>query len=175
MPDSAAPTSWTYRNFFEIDWHRAFNPHVALLDIIMRGTIIYLVLFALLRVTRRQSGQVGTSDVLLVVLIADAVQNAMASNYRSITEGVGLALTIFFWSWFIDWLAVHVPALRPLISAPPRMVVKEGQINYRNLRGELMTKDDLLAQLRLQGIDDVTKVRRACVESDGRVSVLERN
>lgn len=141
----------------------------------MRGTIIYLVLFALLRVTRRQAGQVGTSDVLLVVLIADAVQNAMASNYHSITEGVGLALTIFFWSWFLDWLAVHVPALRPLISAPPRLVVKEGQINYRNLRAELMTEDDLLAQLRLQGIEDVTKVSHACVEGDGRLSVIERD
>ena len=164
-------TDWTYRNLIEIDWHRAFDPHVALLDIVMRGSIIYLVLFALLRFTRRQSGQIGTSDVLLIVLIADAVQNGMASNYHSLTEGVSLALTIFFWSWLLDFLAVYVPRLRPFISAGPRVLVKNGQIDHRNLRRELMTEDDLLAQLRLHDVHDLNLVRQACVEGDGQLSV----
>jgi uncharacterized membrane protein YcaP (DUF421 family) len=165
---------WFYRNFVEIDWHRAFNPHVALLDIVMRGTIVYLVLFALLRTTRRQSGEVGTTDILLIVLIADAVQNAMASNYHSITEGLGLALTVFFWSWFLDWLAFHVPTLRPLIIPGPRTVVKDGRVNRRNLRRELMTEVDLYSQLRLQGVEDINAVRHACVEGHGRLSVVKK-
>lgn len=167
-------TDWFYRNFLQIDWHRAFNPNVSVLDVVMRGTIIYLVLFALLRVSRRQSGQIGTSDVLLIVLIADAVQNAMASNYHSITEGVGLVLTIFFWSWLLDVLAVHVPALRPLINAAPCIVVWDGTIDRRALRRELMTEDDLRSQLRLQGVEDLRDVQHARVESDGQLSVKKK-
>ncbi|HEX2940656.1 MAG TPA: YetF domain-containing protein [Rhodopila sp.] len=164
-------SDWVYHNLLRINWQRSFNPDVPLLDIVMRGTIIYLVLFTLLRVTRRQSGQIGISDVLLVVLIAGAVQNAMAGDYHSITEGLGLVLTIFFWSWFLDWLAVHVPVLRPLLTASPRVVVRNGRIDHRAHRQELMTKDDLLSQLRLHGIQNVEDVRHARIEADGQVSV----
>ncbi|MBE7209565.1 MAG: DUF421 domain-containing protein [Gluconacetobacter diazotrophicus] len=141
----------------------------------MRGTLVYLALFALLRVTRRQSGHIGTSDVLVIVLIADAVQNAMASDYHSITEGLCLALTIFFWSWCLDFLSVHVPALRRLIEAPPRLVVEDGRIDRRVLRRELMTVDDLHAQLRLQGVHDLSEVRRARIEGDGQLSIQRRS
>lgn len=168
MPD------WLYRNFLDVDWHRAFIPNVALLDIVMRGTIVYLALFAILRMTRRQSGQIGTTDVLVIVLIADAVQNAMASNYHSITEGLGLALTIFFWSWFLDWLAFHVPVLRRVLTAEPVTVIRDGRIDHRNLRRELMTEDDLRAQLRLQGVQDLAAVKRACIEDGGQLSVVTR-
>jgi uncharacterized membrane protein YcaP (DUF421 family) len=167
-------TDWFYRNFLQIDWHRAFNPNVSVLDVAMRGTIIYLVLFALLRISRRQSSQIGTSDVLLIVLIADAVQNAMASNYHSITEGVGLVLTIFFWSWLLDYLAVHVPALHPLINAAPCVVVRDGTIDRRALRRELMTEDDLRSQLRLHGIEDLGEVQLARLEGDGQLSLKKR-
>lgn len=165
---------WIYRNILRIDWHRAFNPHVALLDIVLRGTIVYLVLFGLLRASRRQAGQVGTSDVLLVVLIADAIQNAMASNYHTITEGLVLVLTLFFWSWFLDWLSVHVPIVRHLLTSQPRTIVRDGRIDRRNLRRELMTEEDLRSQLRLQGISDISEVRHACVEADGQVSVQRK-
>ena len=112
--------------------------------------------------------------MLLIVLIADAVQNAMASNYHSLTSGLGLALTIWFWSWFLNYLAIRFPPLRPLITAAPRTVIQDGHIDHRVLRSELMTVDDLSAQLRLQGIDDIAAVRRACIEGDGQVSVQRR-
>lgn len=165
---------WLYRNLLHIDWHRAFNPHVALLDIVMRGTITYVALFAMLRVTRRSSGEMGTADVLLIVLIADAVQNGMASDYHSITEGLILALTIFFWSWLLSWLPVRFPALRPFLIGSSGRVVRDGRIDPVMLRRQLMTEDDLMAQLRLQGVGDIADVSRAHVESNGQLSVVKR-
>jgi uncharacterized membrane protein YcaP (DUF421 family) len=64
----------------QIDWNSMFVPSLHLGEIFLRGTVVYLFLFALLRVTRRQAGAIGISDLLVVVLIADAAQNAMASE-----------------------------------------------------------------------------------------------
>jgi uncharacterized membrane protein YcaP (DUF421 family) len=150
-----------------------FNPHIGLLEIIFRGSIIYLALFFLLRVARsRHAGETSISDILLITLIADAVQNGMASEYRSVTEGLTLACTIFFWAFFLDWLAFHYPRLRPIIQSGPRCVVRKGVVQARALRHELLSEDDLMALLRKQGIDDIADVKQAYVEGDGRISVI---
>jgi uncharacterized membrane protein YcaP (DUF421 family) len=81
-------------------------PSLHIAEIILRGTIVYLFLFVLLRILRRGAGAIGISDLLVVVLIADAAQNAMASEYKSITEGLILVTTIVFWGLFsrLAWL-----------------------------------------------------------------------
>ena len=70
----------------QIDWKSVFVPSLHLGEIFLRGTIVYLSLFFLLRMLRREAGAISISDLLVVVLIADAAQNAMASEYKSITE-----------------------------------------------------------------------------------------
>jgi uncharacterized membrane protein YcaP (DUF421 family) len=70
-----------------IDWKSAFIPTIHLAEIFLRGTIVYLFILFVLRLLRREAGALSISDLLVVVLIADAAQNAMASEYRSITEG----------------------------------------------------------------------------------------
>ncbi|HEY9197836.1 MAG TPA: DUF421 domain-containing protein, partial [Gammaproteobacteria bacterium] len=90
--------------FFEIDWNSVFVPTLPLGEIFLRGTVVYLFIYFMLRIFRRQAGSIGISDLLVVVLVADAAQNAMGSQYTSITEGVLLVLTIFFWDYLFDWL-----------------------------------------------------------------------
>jgi len=108
-------------------------PKYSLLEIILRGFIIYLALFALLRIARsRHTGQLGLADILVIVLIADAVSNGMASEYRSIPEGLVLAATIFFWSFLLDWLGYQFPSLRPLLESGPRCLIRDGRKSSRN-------------------------------------------
>jgi len=94
-------------------------PSLHIGEIILRGTIVYLFLFVLLRILRRGAEAIGISDLLVVVLIADAAQNAMASEYKSITEGLILVTTIVFWDYFLDWLGYRFPAVRPLLRPTP--------------------------------------------------------
>src|SRR4029434_10232353 len=96
----------------QIDWKSVFIPSLYIAEIILRGTIVYLFLFVLLRLLRRGAGAIGISDLLVVVLIADAAQNAMASEYKSITEGLILVTTIVGWDYFLDWLGYKFPRLR---------------------------------------------------------------
>ncbi|HWS88766.1 MAG TPA: hypothetical protein VN282_17460 [Pyrinomonadaceae bacterium] len=97
--------------FFQIDWKSVFVPEVALAEVVLRGTLVYLLLFFVLRVLRREAGALGISDLLVVVLIADAAQNAMSSEYKSVTEGAVLVGTIMGWDFFLDWLGYRFPAV----------------------------------------------------------------
>jgi uncharacterized membrane protein YcaP (DUF421 family) len=157
-----------------LDWHSMFVPSVSIAEMVVRGTIMYLVLFALLRfVLKRQSGGLGITDVLVIVLIADAAQNGMASEYRSVTEGIVLVATIIFWSYALDWLGYHFPTFQRLLHPAPLLLVKDGQMLRRNMRQELVTPDELMTQLREEGIKDLCDVHRAFMEADGSISVIE--
>ncbi|MDT5268253.1 MAG: hypothetical protein QOH49_439, partial [Acidobacteriota bacterium] len=94
-----------------IDWKAVFVPTVSLAEIVLRGTLVYLFLFFLMRVMRREAGALGISDLLVVVIIADAAQNAMSSEYKSVTEGAVLVSTIIAWDYALDWLGYRFPAV----------------------------------------------------------------
>ena len=103
-----------------IDWQQIFIPTNSILEVIVRGTCTYIMLFLILRfLLKRQTGVIGVADLLVIVLIADAAQNAMANEYKSITEGAILVLTIVFWNFAIDWLGYRFPVFQRLTRPPP--------------------------------------------------------
>ena len=158
-----------------VNWGDLFALTMSPLELIVRGTAMYLFLFLLFRVViRRRVGTVGMADLLVLVIIADASQNAMAGEYKTVTEGAILVGTIIFWNVFIDWVSYRFPALRPWLEPPPLLLVRDGRILYRNLRHELVTEEELRSKLREQGVDSLAEVRKAYMESDGGVSVIKR-
>jgi uncharacterized membrane protein YcaP (DUF421 family) len=158
-----------------LDWNGLFGLSVSPWELIVRGSAFYWFLFVLFRVViRRRIGAVGVSDVLLLVIIADASQNAMAGEYRSITDGMILVGTIVGWNVLIDWLTFRVAALERLLQPPPLLLIRDGRILWRNLRVEFVSEQELLSQLRQRGIADPSEVQRAYLESDGEVSVTRR-
>ena len=84
-----------------------------------------------------------------------------------------LVATIVFWSYALDWLSFKFPRLQYLIEPPPLLLIKNGQLLPRNMRRELITEVDLKGQLRQQGISDISQVKEAYIETDGRISVIE--
>lgn len=158
-----------------IDWKAVFWPSSSLLEIILRGTLVYLFLFIVLRFLRRSAGAIGISDLLVVVVIADAAQNAMGSDYRSVTEGVVLVSTIVAWDYFFDWLAFRFPSLNPILRPRALILIKDGKLNTRNLRKELITEEELMGELREQGVENVKDVKYSYMESDGHISVVQKS
>lgn len=160
--------------FGAVEWDKVLLPDRPLLEIFIRGSIIYLSLFFLLRVIlKRQAGTVGISDLLVIVLIADAAQNGMAGDYKSVPDGIALVVTLIFWNYALEWLGFHFPAFDKVISPSPIMLIKNGRMIRKNMRKELITKGDLFTQLRLQGIEDVTRVKQACLEGDSKIRIIE--
>lgn len=161
--------------FSQIEWRELFIPEKPLVGVILRGTLTYLMLFLILRfLLKRQSGVIGIADLLVIVLIADAAQNAMANEYKSITEGALLVLTIVFWNYFLDWLGYRFPAFQRLVRPAPLLLIRDGRMIHRNMRQEMITPDELNSQLRQQGIESCEEVKEAFIEGDGRISIIKR-
>ncbi|MEV4199573.1 DUF421 domain-containing protein [Micromonospora globbae] len=155
-----------------VEWGQVFVPSTPLLETVVRGSVMYLTLFGLLRVIlKRESGTTGVTDLLVIVLLADAAQNGMSGNYTSITDGVLLVAVIIGWSYLLDAVAYRWPAAARVIRPSSLVLVRDGRMLHRNMRRELITDEELRQKLREQGVDDIAKVREARMESDGQVSV----
>ncbi|HEY9618617.1 MAG TPA: YetF domain-containing protein [Microcoleaceae cyanobacterium] len=156
-----------------MNWHKLLVPNISLAEHFLRGTIVYLALFSLLRfLPNRQVGAVGVTDLLVVILFANAAQNAMATDYTSITDGLILIGTIIFWSYLLNWLGYRFPSFQRLLTSSPLLLVKNGRMIYRNMRRELITESELRLQLRKQGIEKIEDVKKAFIEPDGNISVI---
>lgn len=158
--------------FLKIDWQGMFVPTESVLEIVIRGTIMYLGMFVLLRVFRRQAGAVGIADLLVIVVIADAAQNGMAGDSKSITEAMILIATIIFWNYALDWLGFRSTKLASVIEPEKLLLIKNGRMITENMKKEMITRDELLSQLRQQGIEDISNVARCYLESNGHFSVI---
>ena len=157
-----------------MEWREVFG-FVSPLEMVVRGTAMYAFLFLLFRcVIRRRVGAVGISDLLLLVIIADASQNAMAGEYRSVSDGCVLVATIVFWNHFIDWLTYVSPRMQKILEPPPLLLVHRGRLLRRHLRAELVTEEELRSKLRESGVDSYAEIDRAYMESDGKVTVIRR-
>lgn len=158
-----------------VEWSELFSLSVSPLETIVRGTAMYWFLFLLFRVViRRRVGAVGISDILLLVIIADASQNAMSGDYKSITDGFVLVATIVAWNTLVDWLTYRSPELQKVLEPPPLVLIDRGRLLRRHLRMEFVNEEELRAKLREHGVTDYAEVERATMESDGEVSVIKR-
>jgi uncharacterized membrane protein YcaP (DUF421 family) len=158
-----------------MNWAELFGFSVSPLEIVLRGSAVFWFLFAIFRfVLRREIGAVGMADVLVIVLIADASQNAMAGESRSISDGFTLIATIVFWNYLLDWAVFRFDKVAKVLEPPPMVLVRHGRIIHHNLRREMIGIDDLLSKLREKGIDRLDQVKLAMIESSGEVSVIPK-
>jgi uncharacterized membrane protein YcaP (DUF421 family) len=159
-----------------VDWPRVFLPDEPVVEIVARGSAMYLALFFMLRfIVKREAGTLAITDVLVIVLIADAAQNGMSGTYNSVADGVILVLTILGWSYLFDVLAFHFPLWRRILRPARVQLISRGALLERNLAREMITEEELMGELRAHGCDRVEKVRAAYIESDGMISVILYN
>jgi uncharacterized membrane protein YcaP (DUF421 family) len=135
-----------------LHWSELFGLSVAPLELVVRGSALYLFLLVLFRVViKRRMGAIGMADILVLVIISDASQNAMAGEYKTVTDGFILISTIIAWNYVFDW-----------------------QVLRRNLRVEYVSDQELQSQLREHGIEDPAEVAKAYLEPDGEFTVIKK-
>lgn len=150
-----------------------FQIHVPVTELMLRGTLVYWLLFLIFRfVLRRDVGAVGIADILLLVIVADAAQNAMSGGYDTFSEGAILVLTIVGWNWLLDFLSFRFEVVRRFASPRRLTLVIRGVPQRRNMRREFITMDELNEKLREQGVEKIADVKAAYLEGDGQISVI---
>jgi uncharacterized membrane protein YcaP (DUF421 family) len=155
-----------------IDWTSVLQPEHTF-EVFVRGSLMYLALFALIRVViRRRMGSLAPSDLLVVVLLSDAAQNGMTGQYDSVTDGVVLCATIIFWATAFDWLGYRSPWFRRVMEPEPLEIVHDGKFLHGNMKREMLGESDVMSLLRQNGVRNVVEVEIAYLEPDGHVSVL---
>ncbi|WP_425844037.1 DUF421 domain-containing protein [Agrococcus sp. TSP3-2-1] len=155
------------------EWGEVFGLTVPVLENVVRGTVMFLALTLLMRVVgQRESGGLGITDILIVVLVADAAGAGLRGDAASIGDSLVLVGTILFWSVALDAVGYRWPALGRLLKARPKPLIEDGRLNRRALRREFMSHEELESQLRLHGLSDVSQVKRAWLEPNGMISVL---
>lgn len=145
-------------------------------DVALRTTVIYFALFAGIRLTgARQLGQMSTFDLVLLLIIANAVQNAMVGPDTSLVGGLVAAGVLLLWHGVIDRLRRASRGLAKLVSGEGIMLINHGVILEEHAHKAGISRDDLLQALREHGVGNVKDVRLAVLEPDGTISVIRND
>lgn len=156
-----------------MDWSMILLPSESMVELMVRGSITFLLLVLLLRlVGQRESGGLGITDLLVVVLVADAASSGMTGNADTIADGMVLAATMLFWSVTVDAIAYRWPAFAHFVKARPRPLILSGRLDRRVMRSEFITEEEVLAQLRLHGYSEIHMIARAYLEPNGMISII---
>jgi uncharacterized membrane protein YcaP (DUF421 family) len=158
------------------EWAEVFAPDRSLFESFLRGTVVYFTVLVLVRVfPKRQIGSVGLTDVLLLVLLSECVSQALNANSLSVANGAAAVAALLFWNFFLDWLSYRWRWLQRILEHEPVKLVEDGRPIPENLRNERLTDEELRTQLRLKGIDDVSRVKKVMIEPEGKLSVIPKD
>lgn len=159
-----------------IDLAELFGLSMPFFEIVLRGSAVYWFLFIIFRfLIRRDVGAIGLADMLIIVLVADASQNAMAGEYTSVTDGLVLIATLIGWDFLLDWLAFRFRLFRHFAEPSSLLLVLNGRLLSKNMRRELITEEELWSMLRQSGVQHLAQVKAAYLEPDGNLSLITRD
>jgi uncharacterized membrane protein YcaP (DUF421 family) len=145
-------------------------------EVILRVAVVYLFLIVVLRLSgKREVGQMSILELIVVLLISDAVQNSMVGDNTSLWAGPLAVLTLLGLDYGLNWLTRRSKTLRKAIEGEPRLLIRDGRVLRRALREEKLDVDELEAAVRAHGLAHVDEVREAVLETDGSISIIPMN
>ncbi len=153
-----------------------FDMAVPAWDIVLRTTVVYLIILVGLRLAgKREIGQMAIFDLVVLLLLANAVQNAMVGPDTSLLGGVLAALVLLALNAIIAQLRLRWPRLSRLVEGSPTVLVLHGEAVMPHLRREGIDQETLEAALREHGIATIRDVEMAVLELDGSISIVPVN
>ena len=145
-------------------------------EFVVRGVAVYVFLLVFLRLTgRRQTGQYAPFDLVLLLILSNAVQNSMNAGDNSLVGGLISAITLIACHVGLAQLTFRFAWMERLIDGAPQVLVRDGQVDTALMRKELLSTDDLEAALRAGGCLHVHEVERATIETNGTITVVLRS
>ena len=141
-------------------------------DLVLRAVIVYAFLLIILRLTgRRQVGQLAPFDLVLLLVLSNAVQNAMNAGDNSLLAGIILSVTLISLNMIMANVTWRWRKIEALIEGKPRLLVHNGKLVHEGLARERITKHEMMAALREAGASRLEDVQTAVLETNGHISV----
>ena len=142
-------------------------------SIVARTVIVYVALLIGLRLAgKRELGQMTPFDLVVILLVANAVQNAMVGPDTSLTGGLIAASVLIVGNYGVAEARERLPWLRRAVEGMPTLLINDGQFVSQHLRREGLDEDEVLMAIREHGVADVKDVRMAVLETDGSISIV---
>ena len=143
-------------------------------EIVMRGTIVFFVLMVFLRLAgKRTVGQFTPFDLLVLVLLGDALQGSMIAGDQSLQGGLILAFTLLGWSRITGFATARSETLATVVEGKADILARNGQVFHDALKSADLTLEDLEEAMRDHSVPALNKIRLAVLERDGTITVLK--
>jgi uncharacterized membrane protein YcaP (DUF421 family) len=143
---------------------------------VLRACIVYFILLALIRASgKRTMGQFTPFDMLLVVLLGNAVQNALLGQDTSVGGGLLLAATLLLLNWLVGLVSARSARMEALVEGVPVLLARDGKVYKDVLRRELISRADFDKAMRESGVEDIEEIRTAVLETNGHITLVTRD
>lgn len=155
------------------EWHKLWTPALPPWEVALRATIIYFLTQLLLRILgRKELSRYATHDLVLIFLIATAVRESIVGGDSSLTAAAVGLTTIMVWDAVLSYASFRSELLASLIAGTPRRLIADGKIDEAEMRRARLSHEELKAQLRRHGCDDLGRVKDARLERSGQITFV---
>jgi uncharacterized membrane protein YcaP (DUF421 family) len=146
------------------------------MDIVLRAAVLYaFVVFVMRVIGRRELSSMTPFDLILLIVLGDAIQQGLTQDDYSVTGAVLAVATIATLQVFTSYLSFRSRRARKVFEGEPIVVVDHGEIVERNLKRERMTEDEVAEEMRQQQIASLDEVEWAIIEANGSISFIKKN
>lgn len=146
------------------------------MDIVLRASAMFALLYLLIRLLgKRELGQMTPFELVLLVVMGDLIQQGVTHNDFSLTGALLAISTFAFWALVLSWATYLFPPAKDIFEGKPRVIVRNGEIMTDNLRRDRLTRDEILSEMRLAGIERLSAVAWAILEPQGKISFIKRD
>lgn len=147
-----------------------------LINVSLRSLAVYVFMFAALRIFgKNQLSQLNAGDIVLLLLISNAVQNAMVGPDTTLQGGLVAAFVLFGANFIVKKVIFKNPKIKSLIESDPVILIRDGVVDNIAMKKEDIGFDELEETVREHGIENISEVKLAVLEIDGNISVISLN
>lgn len=146
------------------------------MDIILRATAMFAVLYLLLRLLgKRELSQLSPFELVVLIVMGDLIQQGVTHNDFSVTGATLAIVTFGFWGLVLSWLAYLFPGIEKFLAGHPRVIIKEGELLTDSLHRDRLTRGEVESEMRLAGIASIKDVAWAILEPQGKISFIRKD
>jgi uncharacterized membrane protein YcaP (DUF421 family) len=150
-------------------------PEISVLELVVRGIVVYLVLFALLRfIGKKHVGELSPFDLVVLLIISETVDGSLIGEDHSLTGGLISAATLVLVVQIVGYLTWRFRSVEKFIEGVPRVLIRHGEVQHAALDQERVTLSELIEAMRREGHSSVTNIRFAILETDGSITMAAK-